>query len=265
VASSDSVLLDLRDDGVAELCLNRPDAANALNLELLQLLVQRLTEVEVAGARALLLRGAGKNFCAGGDVREFASKGEELPAHLREATALLASAARALIRLPAPVVTVVQGAATGGGGLGLVCASDIVLAGESARFMSGAVRVGMAPDAGSSFSLQRIVGLRKALEITLLNPMLDAPSARELGIVTRVVADADLLREGRALAGELAAGPTEALAATKRLLWTGAEASLEDCLAEEVRTVSELSGSANAREGLAAVIERRPARYRAAT
>ncbi len=260
--ASEVVRLELREDGVAELCLNRPDAANALNLELLEALAERLAEVEAAdGVRALLLRGEGRNFCAGGDVREFASKGDGLPAHLRVATSLLASAARALVHLPAPVVTAVQGAATGGGGLGLVCASDIVLAGESARFMSGAVRVGMAPDAGSSVSLQRIVGLRRALEITLLNPMLDAQTARELGIVTRVVPDEDLLLDARAVAGALATGPTEALAATKRLLWAAADASFDDCLAEEVRTVSELSGSADAREGLAAVIERRPARY----
>jgi 2-(1,2-epoxy-1,2-dihydrophenyl)acetyl-CoA isomerase len=95
----------------------------------------------------------------------------------------------------------------------------------------------------------------------LLNPLLDARSALELGIVTRVVPDGELLEQARATASELAAGPTRALAATKRLLWTGAGISFDDCLAEEARTVAELSTGADAREGLAAVIERRPPRY----
>ncbi len=211
--------------------------------------------------RAVLLRGGGSNFCGGGDVREFAAMGEALPDHLRVATGLLAGIAHGLVHLQAPVLAAVQGAATGGGGLGLVCASDIVLAGDSARFMSGAARVGMAPDAGSSVSLQRIVGLRKALEITLLNPVLDARAALELGLVTRVVPDQQLLEEARSLAAELAAGPTRALAETKRLLWAGAGTSFDACLAEEARTVSELAGTADAREGLAAVIERRNAVY----
>jgi 2-(1,2-epoxy-1,2-dihydrophenyl)acetyl-CoA isomerase len=262
VAAAETVLLDVREDGVAELCLNRPHAANALNLELLQALAERVGEIAGdARVRAVLLRGSGENFCAGGDVREFASRGDGLVEHLRVATALLGRVARGLVHLPAPVVAAVQGWATGGGGLGLVCASDVVLAGESARFMSGAVRVGMAPDAGSSVSLQRIVGLRMALEITLLNPILDARRALEVGIVTRLLADGDLLEEARRLASELAAGPTKSLAATKRLMWAGASASFDACLQEEARAVSELGGTADAHEGLAAVIERRAPRF----
>jgi 2-(1,2-epoxy-1,2-dihydrophenyl)acetyl-CoA isomerase len=256
------VTLEFHPDGVAELCLNRPDASNALDLALLQALVDRIAEIAAsARTRAVLLRGAGKNFCGGGDVREFAAQGDALPEHLRVATALLAAAARGLVHMPAPVLAAVQGAVTGGGGLGLVCASDIVIAGASARFSSGATRVGMAPDAGSTVSLQRIVGLRKALEITLLNPVLDAREALELGLVSRVVGDDELLEEARALAAELAAGPTKALAETKRLLWSGVASSFDDCLEEEARTVSELGGTSDAREGLAAVIERRAPRY----
>ena len=155
-------------------------------------------------------------------------------------------------------MTVVQGAATGGGGFGLVCASDIVLAGPRAKFMLGATRVGMAPDAGLSVTLTRLVGLRQALRIALTNPMLDAAEALELGIITEVVGDeAALYDAGLALARQLAAGAPLAQAATKRLLWTGVGASFEDCLPDEARTVSELSGTADSREGLAAVIEKR--------
>ena len=260
--STDPVLLDV-EEGVARLRLNRPDASNALNGALLEGLVDAIRVLQRdPSVRAVLLSGEGKNFCGGGDVVEFASKGEALPDHLRDLTSMLQIAAGGLVHLAAPVVTVVQGAATGGGGFGLVCASDIVLAGPRAKFMLGATRVGMAPDAGLSVTLTRLVGLRQALRIALTNPMLDAAEALELGIVTQVIEDeAALYDEGLALARQLAAGAPLAQAETKRLLWTGVGSSLDDCLPDEARTVSALSGTADSREGLAAVIERRAAKF----
>lgn len=256
------VLLSL-EDGVGRLRLNRPEASNGLHVPMLRALYEALmTAHGEPRLRALLLSGEGKNFCAGGDVKEFASKGRDLPDYLRQATSWLQICASALIRLQAPVVTLVQGFAAGGGGLGLVCASDIVIAAESARFMSAATRVGMAPDAGSSVTLGRIVGHRKAMEIVLTNPMIAAAEALEIGLVTRVVPDAELEPAGRALSAELAAGPTLALSESKRLLWEGLGRSVEECLADESRTVSRLSGSDDALEGLAAVIERRDPAYR---
>ena len=257
----DEVLLEV-EDGVARVKLNRPAASNALNLALLKALFETIMRCHGDPAvRVVLLTGEGPNFCGGGDVRDFASKGEKLPDYLRETTTYLQAAAGALMHLQVPVVTLVQGWATGGGGFGLVCASDIVLAAESARFLLGATRVGMAPDGGVSVTLQRLVGFRRAMEIALTNPVLDARRALELGLVTRLVPDAKLAEEGLALARELAAGPTRALGATKRLLWTGLGSSVEACLPDESRTVSELSGTADAREGLAAVIERRAPRF----
>jgi 2-(1,2-epoxy-1,2-dihydrophenyl)acetyl-CoA isomerase len=143
-----------------------------------------------------------------------------------------------------------------------MCACDLVLAGESARFLLGATRVGMAPDAGSSVTLQRLVGHRRAMEIALTNPALTATEALEIGLITRVVPDEALLEEGLSLARELGSGPTRAIAATKRLLWDGLSRSVEECLPDESRTVSELSGTEDAREGLAAVIERRPPNFK---
>jgi 2-(1,2-epoxy-1,2-dihydrophenyl)acetyl-CoA isomerase len=259
---SGPVLLDL-DGGVARLRLNRPEASNGLDVPLLMALYDALMVCHgEPRVRALLLSGEGPNFCAGGDVKTFASKGEALPDYLREATSWLQISASALMRLQAPVVTIVHGFAAGGGGVGLVCASDLVIAAESARFLLGATRVGMAPDAGSSVTLGRLVGHRRAMEIALTNPTISAAEALEMGLVTRVVADASLLDEGLGLARELAEGPTRALAATKRLLWDGLGRSVEECLPDESRTVSELSGTEDAREGLAAVIERRPPQYK---
>ncbi len=251
------ILLDTA-DGVAHIRLNKPEASNGLDVPFLRALYDVLMEVHGdPRVRAVLLTGEGPHFCAGGDVKVFQSKGEQLPDYLREATTWLQMCASALMRLNAPTVAAVHGFAAGGGGLGLVCASDLVIAARSAKFMAGATRVGMAPDAGGSVTLTQLVGLRKAMEILLTNPVIDAEEALRIGLITRVVEDDDLQAEGRRLAEELAQGAPLALAATKRLVWDGLGAIVEARLPEESRVVSELSGTADSREGLAAVIERR--------
>src|SRR3954447_4930267 len=246
------------DGAVAHVLLDRPEASNGMDVPFLRDLYDALMRVHrEPRVRAVLLSGSGPNFCAGGDIKAFAAQGTALPDYLREATTWLGNVASALIHLEAPVVTAVHGFAAGGGGFGLVCASDLVIAGESARFLLGATRVGMAPDAGGTVTLAKIVGLRKAMELAMLNPTLTAADALELGIVNRVVPDAALLDEAWALARQLADGATRALAATKRMIWDGLAASVDARLPEESRTVSELSGTADALEGLAAVIGKR--------
>lgn len=255
---SGPVLLDLEPDGVARLRLNRPEAANGMNVEFLRALHDAVLRCHgEPRLRAVILSGEGSNFCAGGDVRTFASKGAALPDYLREATTWLQTATSALVQLQAPVIASVHGFAAGGGGFGLVCAADFVVATESAKFMSGAVRVGMAPDAGASVTLPRLVGQRKAMEILLTNPTLTAADALELGILTKVVPDDQLQEATDGIARTLAEGAPKAIAATKRLVWSGVGASLETQLPAEARVVSELSGTADSREGLAAVLEHR--------
>jgi 2-(1,2-epoxy-1,2-dihydrophenyl)acetyl-CoA isomerase len=256
------VLREVGADGIARITLNRPKASNGLNVEILKALHDAVLTCHADPAvKVVLLTGRGRNFCAGGDIHTFESKGDALPDYLREATAWLQLAAAALMQLKVPVVTAVQGFAAGGGGLGLVCASDIVVAARSAKFFSGAVRVGMAPDGGSSVTLTQLVGLRQALRILLTNPTIDAEQAAAIGLITDVVDDDDLAGEAERIATELAALPTLALSATKRLVWAGVGASVEARLAEEARIVSELSGTADSLEGLRAIIERRPPRF----
>jgi 2-(1,2-epoxy-1,2-dihydrophenyl)acetyl-CoA isomerase len=252
------VLLDIHPDGVGHLRLNRPEASNAMTNAFLRELHDAVMRCHgAADLRVLVLSGEGPNFCTGGDVKDFAAKGEALPDYLREATVRLGMVASGLIRLRAPVIAAVQGYAAGGGGFGLVCAADLVVAGRSARFLPGATRAGMAPDAGASVTLSRIVGIRKAMELVLCNPTLTAEDALALGLVNQVVDDESLMSEAFALARTLAAGAPLALAAAKRLLWDGIGRGVESAIPDECRTVSELSGTADAREGLAAVIERR--------
>ncbi|MDB5969667.1 MAG: enoyl-CoA hydratase [Hydrocarboniphaga sp.] len=255
-------LLELRPGGIGHLQMNRPASANGLNLEMLQglhLAVQRcMTEPRI---RVVLLTGKGANFCAGGDVHVFASKGDELPYFIRQATALLQVVIGALIHLDAPLVAAVQGFTAGGGGMGLLCASDLVIASESAKFLAGATRVGMAPDAGLSVTLPRLIGARKAAEMLLMNPTVSAAEALESGLINRVVPDAELEASALAYAMKLAAGAPLALAATKRLLWAGVGLGVDAAMPEEARTVAALCHTQDVREGLAAVIEKRSARF----
>jgi 2-(1,2-epoxy-1,2-dihydrophenyl)acetyl-CoA isomerase len=260
--SDGPALLALHADGVAHIRLNRPDAANGLNVELLKALQDVVMRVHGDGrVRAVLITGEGRNFCAGGDVHTFLSKGETLPDYIRVATSYLQLVAALLIRLNPPVVCAVQGFAAGGGGMGLVCSSDFVVAGESSKFMAGATRVGMVPDAGVSVTLTQLVGLRRAMEILMLNPVISAVEAKEMGLVTRVVPDDALMDEAWSLARELAAGAPSALANTKRLLWNGIGQSVESAMPEENHAQAVLSGMADAREGLAAVIDKRTPRF----
>lgn len=244
--------------GVANLTLNRPASANGMSVALLKAFHDAVMICHGrADLRVLVLRGAGANFCGGGDIHDFGSRGDGLPDYLREATAYLQIVSAALIRLQAPVIAGVQGYAAGGGGIGLVCASDFVIATRSARFLTGATRVGMAPDGGSSVTLQRLVGFRRAMDMVLRNPVVTAEDALAMGLISSIVDDDALDAAVATLAAELAAGAPKGLAAAKRLLWNGMGLGVEACLPEEARTVAELARTADAREGLAAVIERR--------
>jgi 2-(1,2-epoxy-1,2-dihydrophenyl)acetyl-CoA isomerase len=259
--TSGHALLDL-DGGVAHLTLNRPTAANGLDIDMLEAVHAALQRcIAEPRVRVLLLTGNGPNFCAGGDVHAFAAQGAELPYYIRRATGLLQEVIGALIHLDAPVICAAHGYTAGGGGLGLVCASDLVIAAESAKFLAGATRVGMAPDAGLSVTLPRLVGARHAAEILLFNPTITAAAALGMGLINRVVPDATLESAALEYAGRLAAGAPRALAATKRLLWAGVGLGAEAAMPEESRTVADLCRTEDVREGLAAVIEKRAPRF----
>ena len=262
IVAEGPALLELHADGVAHIRLNRPDAANGLDMAMLKGLHEVVMRIHGdSRVRCVLLTGEGKNFCAGGDVHVFLDKGADLPDYIRVATSYLQIVAGLLMHLNAPVVAAVQGFAAGGGGMGLVCSSDMVIAGASARFLAGATRVAMVPDAGVSVTLTQLVGLRKAMEILMLNPVITSGEALAMGLINRVVPDDQLLQEGLALARQLAQGAPAALAATKRLLYSGLGQSVEAAMPEENRTQAQLCGMADALEGLRAVIEKRAPKF----
>jgi 2-(1,2-epoxy-1,2-dihydrophenyl)acetyl-CoA isomerase len=254
--SDDTIELSIR-DGVAHLTLNRPEAANTMTVELARdLMYATLTCDEDPRVRAVLLTGAGRMFSGGGDLKTFATKGDALPHYLKELTTYLHAAVSRLSRMAAPVIAAVHGSAAGAG-LSLVCAADLVLAAESAKFTVAYTRAGLVPDGSSTYFLPRIVGLRRALELTLTNRVLSAAEAMALGIVTRVVPEASLFREAQALAAELAAGPTQAFASAKRLLHSGWTGTLETQMELETRTIADIARTDDAREGIAAFIAKR--------
>jgi 2-(1,2-epoxy-1,2-dihydrophenyl)acetyl-CoA isomerase len=251
-----TLLYDVR-DGIARITLNRPEALNALNREM----TRELADVALQAAtdpavRVVILRGAGKTFCAGGDLNEFVAQGDGLAVELHEVTTSLHTAISRLARMNAPVIVAVQGSAAGGG-MSLACAGDVVIATESARFTMAYTRIGLTPDGSSSYFLPRIVGLRRTLDLILTNRVLRAREAQEWGIVTEMVPDEALDIRADEIAQDLAAGSTAAFGAAKRLLLASATNSLETQMALETQTIAEIAQTPDAREGIRAFLEKR--------
>ena len=256
-----SIRFDIRDN-VAYITLNRPEAANSLNQEMGNDLMRAAIQCsEDPVVRAVVITGVGSVFCSGGDLKEFAAQGENLPYHLKEETTYLHAAISRLRRMDAPVLAAVNGTAAGAG-MSLTCACDIVIAAESARFVMAYTRSGLTPDGSSTYFLPRIVGLKRALELTLTNRLLSAKEALEWGIVTRVVPDAELLTQTHALAVQLAAGATKALGAAKRLLETGCTETLETQMEHESQAIAAMAHTTDAMEGIAAFLAKRTANFK---
>lgn len=206
------------DDGVLSLTLNRPEKRNALDSELIDCLHQELERADLEdGVRVVLLRGAGKDFCAGADLKELLDSTSRSLAE-NEASALRLGTLFIRIReMPKPVVAVVHGRALAGGA-GLASACDLVLAARSAQLGYPEILRGFAPAMVLAF-LRRMVGEKIALDLALTGRLLSAEEARGIGLVTRVIADNTLEQEAQAVAKDLAGLSQSALALTKRLLF----------------------------------------------
>lgn len=254
--ASETVHTD-RSGGVTTITLDRPAALNALDLQLAQELRDAARRAaDDVQTRCIVLTGAGKAFCAGGDIAAFVASGERVGDHVRQLSSLMHEAEVLLARADKPVIVAVNGAAAGGG-FGLAVCGDIVLAAESARFTPAYTRIGAAPDGGFTSFVPRLVGLRRAQELYYLDRSLTAREALDWGLVTRVVADAELASETVALAARLAAGPTHAFALAKRLFYESAGALLEAQLERESLAISESARSADWANATRAFLEKR--------
>jgi 2-(1,2-epoxy-1,2-dihydrophenyl)acetyl-CoA isomerase len=210
--------------------------------------------------RAVVLSGNGRHFCAGGDLKDFSAKGNQLPYYLKEATTYLHAAISRLARIDAPVVAAVHGAVAGAG-LSIAIACDLVIAAETARFSVAYTRVGLTPDGSMSHFLPRFVGLKRALELTLTNRVLSAHEALDWGLITRVVPEGELLSQAIACATQLVEEAPKALGAAKRLLHSGWNETLETQMENESQTIANMARTSDTREAIKAFIEKRAPKF----
>lgn len=254
-----TVLVELR-DGVALVTLNRPEAANAIDMAVGRELLEAALRIETdPAARAVVVTGAGRNFCFGGDLQGMAREGASVGGYLNELTTHIHAAIGCFTRMKAPVIAAVNGTAAGGG-VGLVCMADLAIAGRGSRFSLAYTGVALAPDCSTSYLLPRIVGRRRALELFLTNRALSADEALAWGLVNQVVDDGEVLTQALALAARLAAGPTESYGAVKRLM-DASDPGLESQMALEGRTIAAQALHAQGQEGVAAFLAKRKANY----
>jgi 2-(1,2-epoxy-1,2-dihydrophenyl)acetyl-CoA isomerase len=240
----------VRNGAVAEMVLNRPDAANAMDLALSMAMSDAAIALdEDPGVRCVLLRSEGRFFSAGGDIKAFGASGHDLPRLLKQLTLHIHATATRLMRMGKPVIVAVNGPAAGAG-MSLALCGDIVLAAQSAHFTTAYTAIGLSPDCGGSWTLPRLIGMRRAQELILTNRRVGAEEAAAMGMITRVVADDALLDEARKLAAELAARPPAGLVTSRRLLVESFEQGFEGQLEREARGIADCARDS---ESLAAI------------
>jgi 2-(1,2-epoxy-1,2-dihydrophenyl)acetyl-CoA isomerase len=255
------ILLVSTSDGVAEITLNRPDRLNAIDHGLAGRLAATLTEIDRdPSVRAVLLRGAGRAFMAGGDLKDFRDAGDQAPAAVERLIVPFHELIRRIRTLSRPVVAAVHGAVAGGG-VALALACDFVLSSDDAIFTPAYLKLGVNPDGGATWAVTRLLGERRALEWLMLGEPLSAAQAHSLGLINRVVALSALEGEARRLARRLASGPVEAQASLKRLVWRAGSTSLDAQLDAEADGFRALSATSDFQEGLAAFFGRREPRF----
>lgn len=257
---NDSVLLSI-DGGAAVLTLNRAAEGNRLGVELCTALDEAAAQLErTDGLRALLIRAEGRMFSVGGAINEFTRSGD-FPAYLAGLLPIGHRAMRTLAALPCPIISAVQGP-VGGAGIALALIADFTLAGKSMLLRAGYPALGLSSDFGTSYLLTRLAGPRAAADILMTNRAVDAVEARSLGLVTAIHADNQLDTEARALLATLSQGPTQALRRLKELIRQAGQSDYVAQLELEERLMLETAATADAAEGVAAFLEKRPAAYR---
>jgi 2-(1,2-epoxy-1,2-dihydrophenyl)acetyl-CoA isomerase len=254
----ESLIRHTTDNQVSRITLNRPDALNALTPDQRERIIELLSQASADPAvRAVVLTGTGRGFCAGADLRGASATGERIPGDVARTLRLGAQRLiAAVLDCEKPVIAAVNGTAAGlGAHLALAC--DLVLAAESARFIEVFVRRGLVPDGGGAYLLPRLIGPQRAKELMFFGDALTAAGAERLGLVNRVVPDAELDKTAAEWAARLAAGPTRALALTKQLVNASLDTDRATAFAAEAAAQEINMTTADAREGVAGFVERR--------
>lgn len=251
-------------ESVAVVTLNRPDALNALSLQLVKDLRQALRLIAEHRARAVVLTGAGSAFCSGGDLREMRHIAEQtgnLTAFFEEPLKALHDCILTIRQTPVPFVAAVNGVSAGAG-TNFALACDIVFAAETATFNQGFVKIGLTPDCGGSYFLPRVVGEKLAAELLMTGDAISAKCALEVGMINRVVADAELMNEAVNFAQRLAKMPTGAVGRIKQMLAAAWTNDLQTQLDVEHDAQIQSGKSSDFKEGVTAFFEKRKPIFR---
>jgi len=252
------VLLDAA-EGICVLTLNRPDEGNRLSAEMSAALDDASQRLAAAPPRALLIRAEGRMFSVGGAVNEFAASGD-FPGYLQKILPVGRSMIQRLARLPCPVVSALQGP-VGGAGIALALCADFVVASPAMVLRAGYPALGLSSDFGASWYLTRLVGPQRAADILMTNRTVTAELALNWGLIGALHPAETLDAEARALAARLGQGPTLAIARMKTLIRAAAEQGLEAHLDQEADLMLTSAAEPDAAEGIAAFLDRRPARF----
>ena len=244
---------------IVTITLNRPEAANVMNLTFVRELAAIAAHCAFGDAKVVVLTGAGRFFCAGGDLGDVAAATDR-PFRLKEIADSLHRAVSTFSRMDAILITAVNGIAAGAG-FPLAVIGDLVLAAESASFTMSYTRVGLSPDGSASYYLPRLIGIRRTQELMLTNRRLGAAEARDWGLVTEVVADDHLRARAHDLAEQFATGPAQANGAIKKLLLTTFSNGLEQQMELEGQLIAQNGGSHDGHEGVDAFVAKRTPQF----
>jgi 2-(1,2-epoxy-1,2-dihydrophenyl)acetyl-CoA isomerase len=249
-------------DGIAKITLNRPDAANAMNL----ILVKELARAALVcnndkTVKVVLLTAAGRMFSAGGDLKAFSSFGDQTSLKMKELADELHKAVSTFVRMKAVVVIAVNGLAAGAG-FSLSLTGDFVIAAASAKFTMAYTGAGLSPDGSSTYFVPRLIGLKKAQELMLTNRTLTATEACDWGLISRVVPDEELQEAALTLARQFAAGPSHAQSIVKKLLLCSLGNGLEEQMEIEGREIADAAATADGKEGILAFVEKRKPNFK---
>lgn len=240
---------------VVRITLNRPDAANGMNHTMTRELADAASRCDTESTKVVVLTGSGRFFCAGGDLKSFASMSNR-GAHIKAVADALHRAVSTFARMDAVVITAVNGVAAGAG-FSLAITGDLVLAAESASFTMAYTKAGLSPDGSSSYYLPRLVGITKAKELMLTNRTLSAAEAAQWGLVTEVVPDAELADRANQLADQMATTARKSNGGVKALLLDTFSNGLEEQMELEGRLIAAIADSADGREGVDAFMAKR--------
>ena len=250
-----------QDNNLAVITLNRPEQMNALHMEMSEELLDAAFRCDTDSTiRGVVITGAGKMFCAGGDLKTFLAQGEDIPGFVTRMATILHAAIARFNRMDPPVVMAINGTAAGGG-FSFALSGDYSIASDKAKFVSAYTSSGLSPDASSTYFLAKHIGLLRAKELVLTNRVLSAAEALEWGLVSRVVSHQSFLNEAISLAQQLANGPTRAYGMAKKLLHTAYSESMESQLEFESQGISSMMRTNDARAALDAFVNKKEPKF----